>query len=236
MSLSENIKNARLNKHLTQGEVATQLNKSKNVISNWERGDNKPDADAIIQLCQMFDTDPNTLFDWTNEVKLHLSFEEQVLIEKFRTIPSWQQKTLLSVLNDFVDHTETEKEEEIYTRYIPLYAISPSAGYGNYLDSEMDSTKIEIPDTPENKNIDFLLQVDGHSMEPKFKNGSYVKVKKQNEVQPHEIGIFIVDGTSLIKQYEQDHLHSINPDYPDIQLSENMDIRCVGKVIGQWKK
>lgn len=234
MSLSENIKNARLNKHMTQGDLAKELHKSKNVISNWERGDNKPDAESILQLCSLLDLDPNSLLDWKQGKKLHLSYDEQILVEKYRCIPSWQQKTINTVLNDFVDHCPSKEPEWIPTRFVPIYAISPSAGCGNYLDSEMDSSTIEIEDTPENKEVDFILKVDGHSMEPKFKDGSYVKVKKQNEVQLHEIGIFIVDGTSLIKQYEQDHLHSINKDYDDIQLQEDMDIRCVGKVIGHY--
>ena len=239
MSLSENIKIARLNKHMTQGELAQGLNKSKNVISNWERGDNKPDAESILQLCTLLDLEPNSLLDWKKEKKvqkkkLHLSYAEENLIEKYRSIPLWQQKTIDTVLNDFAEHCKSENSEWTATRFVPIYAISPSAGYGNYLDSEMDISTIEISDTPENRDVDFILKVDGHSMEPKYKDGCYVKVKKQNEVQYHEIGIFIVDGTSFIKQYELDHLHSINKNYADIQLYEEMDVRCVGKVIGEF--
>ena len=239
MSLAENIKNARLRKGITQGDLAKKLNKSKNVISNWERGDNKPDADAIALLCEILEVDPNSLLEWEGEdVKLHLSMDEQRLVEKYRSILSWQKNSIQTLLNDFVDHLPSQSDDFAFVamRSVPYYAISPSAGYGNYIESDPDCSTIDIPDITDNKDIDFILKVDGKSMEPKYKNGSYVKVKKQNELQPHEIGIFIVDGTSLIKQYEVDHLHSINPKYPDIPFSEDMDIRCVGKVIGQWEK
>ena len=48
MELANNLKHARLAKNMSQEELAALIGKSKNVISNWERGDNKPDADAIF--------------------------------------------------------------------------------------------------------------------------------------------------------------------------------------------
>ena len=232
MSLSENIKKARIRQKMTQEQLAKRLNKSKNVISNWERGDNKPDAESILQLCTILKMDPNTLLDWTYTEKYHLSLDEQNLIENYRDIEEWQKETLKSVLNDFVEHSQIH--EIIPTRLVPLYAISPSAGIGNYLEEDPDSEQVSIKNTIENKHVDYILKVDGHSMEPKFKDGSYVKVKKQDSILPHEIGIFTIDGTSFIKQYEVDHLHSINPDYEDIQLQEDMYICCKGKVLGTY--
>lgn len=230
MSLSENIKKARTRQKMTQEQLAKHLNKSKNVISNWERGDNKPDAESILQLCTLLNMDPNTLLDWQRTEEYHLSFDEKNIINNYRNIEDWQKNTLKSVLEDFVEHSQIH--ELIPTRFVPLYTISPSAGIGNYLYEDLDSEQIEIKDTQENKHVDYILKVDGHSMEPKFQDGSYVKVKIQNSILPHEIGIFTIDGTSFIKQYEVDHLHSINPDYEDIQLQEDMYIRCEGKVLG----
>ena len=233
MSLSENIKNARKNKGMTQEQLAKHLNKSKNVISNWERGDNKPDAESILQLCHLLKIDPNSLFDWKNESKYHLSFDEKNVIDTYRMVEDWQKNTIQILLNEFLDHLPIEKQY-VPTRFVPFYAISPSAGIGNPLEEDPDSEQYEIKDIPENKQISYILKVDGHSMEPKFKDGSLVKVKKQNEILPHEIGIFTIDGTSFIKQYEVDHLHSINPCYDDIPLNENMEFHCVGKVLGTY--
>jgi len=62
--LGENIKKFRTEANLHQEELATKLGKSKNVISNWERGDNRPDADMIKKICEIFGIEPNQLYGW----------------------------------------------------------------------------------------------------------------------------------------------------------------------------
>lgn len=62
--LNENIKKFRAFRHITQADLAERLNKSKNVISNWERGDNSPDPDTIEKICQILKVTPNQLFGW----------------------------------------------------------------------------------------------------------------------------------------------------------------------------
>lgn len=62
--LGENIKKFRISSNLKQEELAQKLGKSKNVISNWERGDNKPDADMIEKMCKIFQIEPNQIYGW----------------------------------------------------------------------------------------------------------------------------------------------------------------------------
>lgn len=66
-TLGENIKKYRLKSKLTQEELASRLGKSKNVISNWERGDNKPDADIIEEICLIFNISPNQIYGWEKQ-------------------------------------------------------------------------------------------------------------------------------------------------------------------------
>lgn len=80
--LGENIRKFREAKGLTQEQVAKYVNKSKNVVSNWERGDNKPDADTIALLCGLFGVDANTLMGWDNTEQLKAdakTLEEQIV-------------------------------------------------------------------------------------------------------------------------------------------------------------
>jgi transcriptional regulator with XRE-family HTH domain len=69
-TIGDNIKKYREAKGLTQKEVAEAAGKTKNVVSNWENGDNKPDADTITILCGLFDVDANTLMGWDNTEQL----------------------------------------------------------------------------------------------------------------------------------------------------------------------
>ena len=63
-TLNNNIKNFRKFKGMTQEELATKVEKSKNVISNWERGDNSPDIDSVEKICNALGVTPNQLFGW----------------------------------------------------------------------------------------------------------------------------------------------------------------------------
>lgn len=62
--LNQNIKNFRIFRGLTQEDLASKLHKTKNVISNWERGENNPDVESIEIICKMLDVTPNQLFGW----------------------------------------------------------------------------------------------------------------------------------------------------------------------------
>lgn len=66
IKLGENIKNARIKKNLTQAQLGELLGKSDNVITNWEKGTNRPDADTIKNLCTLLDISPNELLNWKN--------------------------------------------------------------------------------------------------------------------------------------------------------------------------
>ena len=63
-ALNENIRKFRELRKLTQKQFAERLNKSRNVISNWERGENSPDPDTVEQICKILGVTPNQIFGW----------------------------------------------------------------------------------------------------------------------------------------------------------------------------
>lgn len=69
-TIGNNIKKYREAKGLTQKQVAEAVGKTKNVVSNWEQGSNKPDTDTVSILCGLFDIDANTLMGWDNTEQL----------------------------------------------------------------------------------------------------------------------------------------------------------------------
>lgn len=100
MSLADRIKEARLHKKITQEDLAKLLGKTKNVISNWERGDNKPDADIIFLLCELLDVEPNYLFMWESKNCISPTLEEQDYIKKLRQLDEFGKKQVLTILNN----------------------------------------------------------------------------------------------------------------------------------------
>lgn len=63
-NVNENIRNFRKFRGLSQEAVAKRVNRSTNVISNWENGVHSPDLDACEELCRILKVTPNELFGW----------------------------------------------------------------------------------------------------------------------------------------------------------------------------
>ena len=63
-ALHKNIREFRIMRRITQKDFAAMLSKSRNVISNWERGANSPDPDTIEEICRILDVTPNMIFGW----------------------------------------------------------------------------------------------------------------------------------------------------------------------------
>lgn len=62
MSISGNrIKERRIEKRLTQEQLADKVNKSKQVISNWERGYSKPIDEDLASLSKVLDVSADYL-------------------------------------------------------------------------------------------------------------------------------------------------------------------------------
>lgn len=110
-----------------------------------------------------------------------------------------------------------------------------SAGSGSMQDDDLDMEvsfyEDEIPD-----DYDAIAYVVGNSMEPKIKNGDYIFIKNTPQVDFNTIGIFQVDGANYVKKLRQGYLESLNPDYEDIHLDENNDIRTIGEVVSIYRE
>ena len=110
-----------------------------------------------------------------------------------------------------------------------------SAGSGSMQDDDLDMEvsfyEDEIPD-----DYDAIAYVVGNSMEPKIKNGDYLFINYTPQVDYNTIGIFQVDGANYVKKLRQGYLESLNPDYEDIHLDENNDIRTIGEVVSVYRE
>lgn len=118
-------------------------------------------------------------------------------------------------------------------RTIRLYTLAAGAGPGQFLDDD-DHRMVEDPDAPE--DADFAVCVAGDSMEPRYLDGQRVYVQRSDFVEDGETGIFYWDGNAYIKvlydRPEGLYLHSLNPAYADIPVTEPELLRVFGRVLG----
>lgn len=234
MPLAQNLKLARIRKGLKQEELAKLVGKSKNVISNWERGDNKPDADTLFDLCDILDVDANYLLGWENNQNLSLSIDEQDHIKKYRSLDSLDKKAVDGLLDTLSNRRSEQSKEFIQLEpplLYPYYGHIASAGTGQFVFDDIPPEMIEVENNHINMQADFAVGVNGDSMEPTYSDGDVLLIKKQHSLNKGDIGIFMIDGEAFVKEYDGDVLKSHNKAYPDILVSENTV--CLGKVIGK---
>lgn len=69
MTLGQKIKKLRIEKDLTQKELAEQTHVTFQTVSKWEKDENEPDITTLKQLAKLFNCSIDTLLEETNEEK-----------------------------------------------------------------------------------------------------------------------------------------------------------------------
>lgn len=111
--LNSNIKNFRKFKGMTQEELAAKVDKTKNVISNWERGDNSPDVDSVERICKALNVTPNQLFGWEPypeyEQYLGIMREKNKILSKLEEKRDFLQNQIDGLKADILNESEKWK-------------------------------------------------------------------------------------------------------------------------------
>jgi transcriptional regulator with XRE-family HTH domain len=111
--LGNNIKKYRELKGYTQKQLAEIVGKSKNVISNWENGLNKPDPATIEILLGALDVDANTLLGWDKPEQI--TIDAQGLADKILLDP--KTKSILPIIVNL-----QEKDKQLVIDFIKRLA------------------------------------------------------------------------------------------------------------------
>lgn len=105
-SIGEIIKNFRTWRGITQQEMADYLNKSKSVISNWERGTNSPDVESCMGICTLLNISLNELVGWEKNRDYEKYLEDQKAYEE-------ELKNLREQIEEFNErYKDIEKKKE----------------------------------------------------------------------------------------------------------------------------
>lgn len=240
------IKTFRKSAGFTQDELAKRLNTTKQTISRYEKGDRKANQDMLFELCDIFGVSIDDFFPSQNEsTQPPTTSQIQSIYDQLE--PNGQRKvvTYAEKLRDEQEKRRKAKINEVSENIIRLddYRQTTyrrvtgvvSAGSGSIQDDDLDMEvsfyEDEIPG-----DYDAIAYVVGNSMEPKIKNGDYLFIKNTPQVDFNTIGIFQVDGANYVKKLRQGYLESLNPDYEDIHLDENNDIRTIGEVVSVYRE
>lgn len=137
-------------------------------------------------------------------------------------------EVLKEIVNIVTPQKKPLKERRIV---LPLYDIPASAGLGSWLNDDIPLEWITVSRNDKTTEADFMLEVRGDSMQPKYFDGDKVLIKETSSIYEGEIGVFILNNESYIKKMGRGELISLNSAYEPIKLTEYDDVRCVGRVI-----
>ena len=225
MGLCDRLKEARKNAKLNQDQLAEMLGIAKTTVSGYETGRREPEMSTLYKMMDILHVDANYLFqDEMKEIEetREPTSEEFEIIKKFRKLDKHGKRTVLFLLNEEYERTQCPSLR-VYTYMRKIAA----AGTGFCI----DDIPIETIEAPEMPGADFIIGVNGDSMQPTYFDGDLVYVKRTNSIDIGDIGIFIIAGECYIKEVGIDGLISQNENYD--MIPGNEDIRCVGIVLGK---
>lgn len=237
---------------MNKKEFAQYLGLKYTTYNGYETEAREPSSDFLILVSEKFNVSIDYLLGLKNESEILHSYQlradEFNYIKKYRdldllgrehiqTILDWETNRV-STLNN--QKTQTEDlytldfptvDIEQPTRTLNYYQRLASAGTGQIVFDDVPVDLIEIPDIPEYNRVKYAIGVNGDSMEPLYYDGDILLVEPMPDVRIDDIGIFIVDGESLVKKRGKKSLISLNKkkNYPEIPFTE--ETRCLGRVV-----
>lgn len=257
MTFGEKLKAARIECGFKQAELAKKLNTTGNTISNWENNVSKPDLDTLSYICGILHVKASYFLNATLPED-EVSIPELTIIKKYRSLDPYGQETVSYILDRETDRVASLQKQadhikqlasrpaamiginsngsEDRMRFFSYYQRMASAGRsGEFLFPDIPTDVISVPNTPLSRQADFVISVNGRSMEPTYSDGDKVLVKKTNNISIGEIGIFTMGTECFIKEAGKNRLISHNEDkekYPDIIPGERR-VDTIGRVLGK---
>ncbi|MCR5601555.1 MAG: XRE family transcriptional regulator [Ruminococcus sp.] len=239
MDINIKLKQLRKQKGINQEEAADLLGVSLSSYQKYEREKNSvtPSLEVLMKLADFYDVTTDYLLGREpgadTLAPLGLEIGEKSALEVYLQLPEDKRQVIIDTMIALGAAAKQSREvsaQELRKMITKKFScLLTSAGTGELLDDENIEMR-EFPDSPQVREADIIIPVDGNSMEPEISDGDQLCIKCCDDIDVGEIGVFIVDGKGYVKQKGEDRLISLNPEYDDIYAKE---YKCVGKVIGK---
>lgn len=238
--LGKNIERIRTRRGMSRSDLADQLHMTLGGVSAWEYGRTRPDIDSLKRLCSALDVSADELLG-ERESALRLSEEETKLILCLRDLPEKEKGYLMGIIQLMRGESAQQRKvvplrKERPSRGLIRLTVNPlsmCAGDGFDLTDGGEAETIRLIRCDILEQCDELVRVSGSSMEPEYSDGDLAIVEHTEHLEEGDIGVFVIDGEGMIKQYRKDGLYPLNPDYSSIKPGEYTSVRCFGRVLGK---
>lgn len=227
--MASNIKRLLNQKGLNGRQLALTLGFKYTTVNDWLNAKSYPRIDKIEIMANFFGVEKSDLVEDRTTAQ---TINKKRLNTNYDKLNSNNQNKLVNYSIDLLRDQISVIDETLF-KYI-FFDNALSAGTGQYLSDGQKET-IELPI---DIDCDFVAPIAGDSMLPEYQSGDFVFIKLTYNLQDNDIGVFVVDGDAYIKQLQiidnRYYLHSLNPNYSDIEITNTTDFRIIGKVVASY--
>lgn len=246
--IGSRLRQIRIDKGLTQDQLAQQLGCSSKAISCYENDKNLDKVYDFQKICEYLDADINYLMSGKEHSSgKEITEQEKQILSAYRELSDSDRRIVNFVLGmgesgiSKITKFPEPKDNSVYLYVCPQKA---SAGIGKIKDeSNPDLKVICFEDGIVPRGATHGIIIDGHSMEDKFFDKQIVFIQNGLECATSDYGIFSVTDDHLetkiyCKQLMQredgsKYLHSVNTEQgdPDIDYENVIDVHCIGRIL-----
>ena len=217
------LKKRRLEKDLSQVEIAEMLSINKSSYSSWESGRAKPNQKNLAALAKILDVDVTYFESEYNIVNnyLQLSPDNQAKAEKY--------------VDELLLSQQSSKITPLFSVQV-LSDIQLSAGLGESLFDEYETETVYSDE--EQLGYDIATWISGKSMEPIYQDGEVALIRSSGFDYDGAVYALSWNDSVFIKKLYREkegfRMVSLNDKYPDKFIPYEDEPRIVGKVVGHF--
>ena len=230
--LCERIRFYRERAGMEQKTLAKLIGVTGNAVSNWENGRGRPDINLLPDICRALNVTMYDLFDM-EDPSIRYSAGDQIFLDQYKQLSPGHRMAVDQMVDTLLKVQIAESVPLI--RRLTFYQKSLAAGLGDPTEIDDEGQPIFLYASREVDRADCIFTVNGDSMEPEYHNGDMVLVSRipdAPDLQPGEVGAFIVGNETYIKVYREEGLESLNPKYPIMHFHDAESVYLIGRVTG----
>ena len=111
MNFAERLKDLRKQKGFSQAQLAERIEVHFTQVSRYERGETKPNAQAMTKMAKVLDTTVDYLMNGTtDDVVKEMGLEKELMarFKQVQSLNSEDKKTVLSLMDAFIAKTKIQ--------------------------------------------------------------------------------------------------------------------------------
>ncbi|HEL2028667.1 TPA: helix-turn-helix domain-containing protein [Streptococcus suis] len=217
------LKKRRLEKDLSQVEIAEILGINKSSYSSWESGRAKPNQKNLVALANILDVNV-TYFE-----------SEYNIVNNFLQLTTANQQNAEEYIEELLQSQQFDKVVHLYpVSVLSDVALSAGLGEGFFDEFETETVYSDV----EQYGYDIAAWIEGDSMEPVYKSGEVALIRSNGFDYDGAVYALSWNDSVYIKKLYRDEdgfrMVSLNKDYPEKFIPYEDEPRIVGLVVGHF--